>query len=55
MLRNILLQLVVQNSPKLFQYILIDFKGGAFGQYFMHFPHCQGMLTNLEKDQMERI
>lgn len=55
MLRNILLQLVVQNSPKLFQYILIDFKGGAFGQYFMHFPHCQGMLTNLEKDQMERF
>lgn len=55
MLRNILLQLVLQNSPQLFQYILIDFKGGAFGQYFMQFAHCQGMLTNLKKDQMERF
>lgn len=38
-----------------FQYILIDFKGGAFGQAFYGFPHCAGKITNLETEGMERF
>lgn len=49
-LSNILLQLVYQNKPSYFQYILIDFKGGAFGSTFTAFPHFAGMVTNLDED-----
>ncbi|MBP3853549.1 MAG: FHA domain-containing protein, partial [Erysipelotrichaceae bacterium] len=38
-----LMQLVLRNSSRLLQYILIDFKGGAFGSHFYEFPHCAGM------------
>ena len=55
LLKNILMQLVLQNDPALFQYILIDFKGGAFGQAFYTFSHCQGILTNLDHLDMERF
>lgn len=42
-------------SPQDFQYILIDFKGGAFGNAFYDFPHCAGMITNLMKEEMMRF
>lgn len=55
MLRSILIQLVLQNSPEQFQYLVIDFKGGALGQMFTRFAHCKGMVTNLEKGEMDRF
>lgn len=42
-------------APQDFQYILIDFKGGAFGNAFYDFPHCAGMITNLMKEEMTRF
>lgn len=43
------------NSPINFQYILIDFKGGAFGQALYDLPHCAGLITNLDKNSMNRF
>ncbi len=43
------------NSPSNFQYILIDFKGGAFGQALYDLPHCAGLVTNLDKNDMNRF
>lgn len=54
-LSTLLLSLVVKNSSQFFQYILVDFKGGAFGQAFYEFSHCAGMVTNLEKDNLSRL
>lgn len=52
---SFLLQMVTKNPPSAFQYILVDFKGGAFGQAFYDFPHCAGHLTNLENYQVDRF
>lgn len=51
---TLLMQLIVRNSPEQLQYILIDFKGGAFGQAFYQFAHCAGMVTNLEENAVQR-
>ncbi len=48
-LSSVLMQLILKNTPEQLQYLLIDFKGGAFGQAFYHYPHCAGMVTNLEE------
>lgn len=50
-----LLYCVVYFSSKDIQYVLIDFKGGAFGNVFYEFPHCAGQVTNLEGDQLDRF
>lgn len=51
----LLMMLIWHNSPSHFQYILIDFKGGAFGQPFYNFNHCAGIVTNLDLQSMERF
>ena len=55
LLTNLLLQLVSLNTPDELQYLLIDFKGGAFGQAFYEFSHCKGYLTNLETEEATRF
>ena len=55
LLASILMQLVLKNDPSLFQFILIDFKGGALGTIFKHFPHFKGMVTNLDKKDIQRF
>ena len=51
----LLMMLIWHNTPNQFQYILIDFKGGAFGQPFYEFAHCAGIVTNLDSQSMERF
>lgn len=51
----LLMMLIWHNAPEKFQYILIDFKGGAFGQPFYEFAHCAGIVTNLDSQSMERF
>ena len=51
----LLMMLIWHNTPCQFQYILIDFKGGAFGQSFYEFAHCAGIVTNLDVESMERF
>lgn len=54
-LSNLLMMLVINNSSKYFQYVLIDFKGEAFGQAFSQFSHCAGIISNLDDRAMERF
>ena len=54
-LTSLLFQLCVRYDAQKVQYILVDFKGGAFSYSFENFPHCGGMLTNLEANEMERF
>ncbi|MBB5183580.1 FHA domain-containing protein [Catenisphaera adipataccumulans] len=54
-LTAMLAMLAVKNDPSCLQYILIDFKGGAFGDVFYQFPHCAGFVTNLEGAVMDRF
>lgn len=54
-LSNFLLYCVVYFSSRDIQYVLIDFKGGAFGNVFYEFPHCVGQVTNLQGDQLDRF
>ncbi len=51
----VIMMLAWYNAPKNFQYILIDFKGGAFGQALYDLPHCAGLVTNLDKNSMNRF
>lgn len=51
----LLMMMIWHNAPSQFQYILIDFKGGAFGQPFYEFAHCAGIVTNLDAQSMERF
>ena len=54
-LTSLLFQLCVRYDASQVQYILVDFKGGAFSASFENFPHCGGMLTNLESGEMDRF
>ena len=53
-LSSVLMQLILRNDPDYLEYILIDFKGGAFGQSFYTYPHCVGMVTNLDNRAIDR-
>ncbi len=53
-LSSVLMKLLLKNNSEQLQYILIDFKGGAFGQAFYMYPHCAGMVTNLEENAINR-
>lgn len=52
---SLLFQLCVRFSSKNMQYILVDFKGGAFSSAFEQFNHCAGVITNLDNQEMERF
>jgi hypothetical protein len=54
-LNALLLQLCFQNRPDLFQFMIIDFKGGALGASFYSFDHCAGFVSNLESADMQRF
>ena len=54
-LSYVIMMLAWSNSPTYFQYILIDFKGGAFGQTLYDLAHCAGMVTNLDHSNMQRF
>ena len=54
-LSAMLLYCVVYFRAADLQYVLIDFKGGAFGNAFYHFPQCAGQVTNLQEDQIDRF
>jgi hypothetical protein len=54
-LNSLLLQLCFQNSADLFQFMIIDFKGGALGASFYALDHCAGFVSNLESADMQRF
>lgn len=50
-----LFQLAWMNSPRQVQFLLIDFKGGAFGAPLMDLAHTAGYLTNLQAGAITRM
>lgn len=52
---TMLMQLIIHNPPSLLQYVLVDFKGEAFGTAFRQFDHCAGIVSNLSHNSMERF
>lgn len=55
---TLLLSLCVNYSPREFQFVMIDFKGGGAAQLFVNasysIPHSAGILSNLDVSGMER-
>lgn len=54
-LSTLLHLLAWQNPPSRVQFILIDFKGGAFGGPLLALPHTAGLMTNLQAASIERM
>lgn len=54
-LTSVLLQLAARNDPAFLQWILIDFKGGAFAGCFSHMSHTAGLITNLAESDVLRF
>lgn len=54
-LASVLLQLALYNTASQVQFLLIDFKGGAFISQFQGLPHFAGALTNLEQSDFKRL
>lgn len=52
---SILFQLAFQNSAKLLQFVLIDFKGGSFSVPLQDLPHTVACLTNLASQEIVRL
>lgn len=52
---HILSQLALYNDPSQVQFLLIDFKGGAFAGTFENYPHLAGLITNLEERSFDRL
>lgn len=50
-----LFQLAWLNSPAQVQFLLIDFKGGAFGAPLKDLPHTAGYMTNLQSGSILRM
>ncbi|MBR4454720.1 MAG: hypothetical protein IKS32_00685 [Solobacterium sp.] len=55
---TLLLSLCVNYSPREFQFVMVDFKGGGavhlFSNASYRIPHCAGSLSNLDEADMER-
>ncbi len=52
---SILFQLAFQNSARLLQFVLIDFKGGSFSVPLQDLPHTVARLTNLASQEIVRL
>ena len=49
-----LLSLMYHFSPDEINIVIIDFKGGGMGRQLQGLPHLTGMITNLEKHEIDR-
>lgn len=58
LIRTILLGLCVNYSPREFQFVMIDFKGGGaaslFSNHSYSISHCAGVVTNLDASDIDR-
>src|SRR3970282_306469 len=42
-------------DPRIVNFVLVDFKGGAAFEPFKKLPHCVDIATNLQGNAVERI
>lgn len=52
---TVLFELAVHNTPQQVQFIVVDFKGGAFAKPLEDLPHLAGVVTNLEGSSVFRM
>jgi S-DNA-T family DNA segregation ATPase FtsK/SpoIIIE len=55
LLLTLIAGLAVKYDPRLVNFVLVDFKGGAAFEPFRNLPHCVDILTNLEENAVERM
>ena len=47
--------MAVRYDPRIVNFVLVDFKGGAAFEPFRHLPHVVDIATNLQGNAVERI
>jgi S-DNA-T family DNA segregation ATPase FtsK/SpoIIIE len=55
LLLTLLATMAVKYDPRIVNFVLVDFKGGAAFEPFRELPHCVDILTNLEANAVERM
>ena len=55
LLLTLIATMAVKYDPRLVNFVLVDFKGGAAFEPFRELPHCVDILTNLEEHAVERM
>jgi DNA segregation ATPase FtsK/SpoIIIE-like protein len=55
LLLTLLASMAVKYDPRIVNFVLVDFKGGAAFEPFKKLPHCVDIATNLQGNAVERI
>ncbi|MGD8730597.1 MAG: FtsK/SpoIIIE domain-containing protein [Anaerolineales bacterium] len=55
LLLTLIASLAAKYDPRIVNFVLVDFKGGAAFEPFRELPHCVDILTNLEANAVERM
>ncbi len=53
-LQTLICSMVLEHDPRLLNLLLIDFKGGSTFNIFAELPHTVGVVTNLDRDRVDR-
>ncbi|HEX9676190.1 MAG TPA: FtsK/SpoIIIE domain-containing protein, partial [Anaerolineales bacterium] len=55
LLLTLIAALAIRYDPRIVNFVLVDFKGGAAFEPFKKLPHCVDIATNLQGNAVERI
>ena len=55
MLQTLIAGLAIKYDPRIVNFVLVDFKGGAAFDVFKSLPHCVDVVTNLQGNAVERM
>ena len=55
LLLTLIAGLAIKYDPRIVNFVLVDFKGGAAFEPFKKLPHCVDILTNLEANAVSRM
>jgi len=55
LLLTLIAGLAAKYDPRIVNFVLVDFKGGAAFEPFKKLPHCVDILTNLEANAVSRM
>lgn len=55
LLLTLIASMAIQYDPRIVNFVLVDFKGGAAFEPFKKLPHCVDIATNLQGNAVERI
>ena len=55
LLQTLIGAMAIQYDPRIVNFVLVDYKGGATFEPFRKLPHCVDIATNLQGNAVERI